>query len=73
MCLDFCARVVEREGDHVIVESAGMRRRATTLLAPDVAVGDWVRVAIGSVIERLDPAAAHDINEYVTTARGAAQ
>jgi hydrogenase assembly chaperone HypC/HupF len=73
MCLDFCARVVERDGDNVVVESDGMRRRATTLLAPDVVVGDWVRVAIGSVIERLEPAAARDINDYVTTARGAAQ
>jgi len=72
MCLDFCARVVERSGDEVVVEGAGVRRRASTLLVPDVAVGDWVRVAIGSVIERLDAAAAQEINRHVAQAKGAA-
>jgi hydrogenase assembly chaperone HypC/HupF len=70
MCLDFCAQVVERDKDEVVVEGNGMRRRASTLLVPDVAVGDWVRVALGSVVERLDEAAALNVNQFVRTARG---
>jgi hydrogenase maturation factor len=72
MCLDFCARVIGREGDEVVVEGDGRRRRASALMVPEVAVGDWVRVAIGTVIERLDPAIAQQVNEQVGRARGAA-
>ena len=58
MCLDFCALVVSRDGDEVVVDNEGRRRRASALLVPDVAVGDWVYVAAGTVIDRVDAAAA---------------
>jgi hydrogenase assembly chaperone HypC/HupF len=71
MCLDFAARILERDGDSVLVESEGRRRRASTLLMPDIAVGDWVYVAAGTVIERLDPDDAALANELLRSAQGA--
>jgi hydrogenase assembly chaperone HypC/HupF len=71
MCLDFVARVVGREGCVALVESEGRRRRASTLLLPDAAAGDWVRVALGTILERVDPAEAQAINEQVRTMRAA--
>lgn len=71
MCIDFAARVVSREGESVVVDSEGRRRRASTLLVPDVQVGDWVYVAAGTVIERLDPAEAAKTNELLRSAQGA--
>lgn len=37
------------------IDTEGRRRRASTLLAPDLAVGEWVFVAAGTVIDRLEP------------------
>lgn len=71
MCLDFAAQVVSRDGDVAVIESEGRRRRASTLLMPDVAVGDWVYVAVGTIIERLEPAEAEQINNELRTAQGA--
>lgn len=71
MCLDFAAQVVSRDGDVAVIESEGRRRRASTLLMPDVAVGDWVYVAVGTIIERLEPAEAEQINDELRTAQGA--
>ena len=38
MCIDACGRVVERSGDEVVVETGQLRRRASTLLAPETAL-----------------------------------
>ena len=72
MCLDFAARILSRDGDTVVVESEGRRRHASTLLVPEVEVGDWVFVAVGTVIERIEPAQAEQINNELRTAMGAA-
>lgn len=58
MCIDYPGRVVAREGDEVVVLTGGRRRRASALLFPRLAVGDWVYVAMGTVFEQLDEAAA---------------
>jgi hydrogenase assembly chaperone HypC/HupF len=71
MCLDFAAQVISRDGDVAVIESEGRRRRASTLLMPDVAVGDWVYVAVGTIIEKLDPAEAEQVNNELRTAQGA--
>ena len=71
MCIDFAAQVISRDGDVAVIESEGRRRRASTLLIPDVAVGDWVYVAVGTIIERLEPAEAEQINNELRTAQGA--
>lgn len=69
MCLDFCALVISRDGDQVVVDNEGRRRRASTLLMPDVAVGEWVYVAAGTVIDRVDPQAAAQRNELLRKAQ----
>ena len=73
MCLDFAARVTSVDGDVATVDSDGRRRRASTLIFPDIAVGDWVYIALGTIIERLDPAAAISVNEELRTAQGKLQ
>jgi hydrogenase assembly chaperone HypC/HupF len=73
MCIDFPGRVVERIDDAAIVECAGRRRRASTLLWPNVAIGDWVFIAFGTVIERLDEETARQINHELAIAEGVAR
>jgi len=70
MCLDFPGRVIERTGDSVTVESDGRRRKASTLLYPDLKVGDWVYVAAGTVVEVLDDVSANQITHEIAIARG---
>ena len=57
MCLGYPARVVEVDAAlaSATVDDRGRSRRASTLMSGDVAVGDWVLVAAGNVIRRLDP------------------
>lgn len=70
MCLDFPGRVVARTGDSVTVESDGRRRKASTLLYPDLVVGDWVYIAAGTVVEVLDDTSAKQITHEIAIARG---
>ncbi|HLB43858.1 MAG TPA: HypC/HybG/HupF family hydrogenase formation chaperone [Candidatus Limnocylindrales bacterium] len=70
MCLDFPGQVVERHDAFAVVECAGRCRRASTLLYPDLAVGDWVYVAAGTVVERLDDQTAQMINREIAIAKG---
>lgn len=72
MCLDFPGRVVARTGDSVTVESDGRRRKASTLLYPDVSVGDRVYVAAGTVVEVLDDESANQITREIAVVRGVA-
>jgi hydrogenase assembly chaperone HypC/HupF len=54
MCIAFPGRVVEVDTFGALVETDGRRRRASALLIPDIAVGDWVAVAAGTIVDRLD-------------------
>ena len=71
MCLDFPGLVISRDGDQVVVQMDGRRRSAITLLVPDVDVGEWVYVAAGAVIERLDAASAARVTAELNAAKGA--
>lgn len=62
MCLDFAAQVVSCDGGLAVVDIEGRRRSASTLLLPDVQPGDWVRVAVGTIFERIDVDRAALIN-----------
>jgi hydrogenase assembly chaperone HypC/HupF len=68
MCLAFPGRVVDLDVDGAIVETEGRRRRASTLFLPDVAVGDWVTVAGGTIVGRLEPEDAAEIQQILRAA-----
>jgi hydrogenase assembly chaperone HypC/HupF len=68
MCLGFPGVVVATDGATAIVETDGRRRRASTLLLPDIRVGDRVVVGAGTILERLDAKTAADIARVLTTA-----
>jgi len=70
VCLDFPGRVVARQGDLALVETDGRRRSASTLLFPDLAVGEWVYVTAGTVIERVAADEARQIAQVLHVARG---
>lgn len=62
MCLAIPMRLVERDGERGVVELSGVRRQVHLGFVPDLALGDYVLVHAGFVIERLDPErAAEDL------------
>jgi hydrogenase assembly chaperone HypC/HupF len=69
MCIAFPGRVLEIDEADAIVEVDGRRRRASTLLQPTVAVGDWVLIGAGSVLRLLDPVEALELVRTLTAAR----
>ena len=58
MCLTAPARVLSVDADGAIVLLGGRERRASTLVVPEVRPGDWVVVAAGTILERIDPSEA---------------
>ncbi len=68
MCLGFPGRVVAVDGGGAVVDVEGRRRRASTLLVPEVAIGDWVYVTAGTIIDRIDPAEAEAIRAILQNA-----
>jgi len=74
MCLGTPARVVAVDaGDAVAtVDDRGRLRRASTLRIERVAVGDWVLVAAGNAIRRLDPDEVADLTALFVAAEAAA-
>ena len=61
MCVTYPGQVLEVGDDSALVEIDGRRRRASLVLVPDVAVGDWVIVATGTVLEIVDAEEATEI------------
>jgi hydrogenase assembly chaperone HypC/HupF len=61
MCITAPGRVIELGDAWATVDLDGRRRRASTLVVPDVAVGDWVIVGAGSILRRLEPAEGRDL------------
>jgi hydrogenase assembly chaperone HypC/HupF len=68
MCIGFPGVVVGIDESGAVVEAEGRRRRASSLILPEVAVGDWVTVAAGTIVERLDPAEAAEIQDLLHAA-----
>ncbi len=68
MCLSYPGRVSVIDEAGAIVVTDGRARRASTLYLPDIAVGDWVIVATGTIVERLDPAEAAVIERLLSAA-----
>lgn len=72
MCIAFPGIVVALHSGGAIVETEGRRRRASTLFLTDIAIGDWVTVAAGTVVERLEPDQAAEIQTMLRAAMTAA-
>ena len=53
MCLTAPARVIAVDAEGATVLLGGRERRASTLVRPDAAVGDWVLVGAGTILERM--------------------
>lgn len=73
MCIAFPGRVVSVDPAGATVDTEGRQRQASTLLHPDVQVGDWVLVSVGTIVERLsdtDAAAIRDALNSASVARG---
>jgi hydrogenase assembly chaperone HypC/HupF len=69
MCLTAPVRVVAVDGSTATVElGRGLRRRASTLAVPGVAVGDWALLSSGMLIRLLDPAIATQLLAAFDTA-----
>jgi hydrogenase assembly chaperone HypC/HupF len=70
MCLTYPGRVVAIDGHDAIVVTEGRTGRALTIAVPETAVGDWVLVAAGSVIERLTQDDAAEVRHLLRVAEG---
>lgn len=71
MCLTLPGRVVALGPDGARIRCGGGEYRATTLLVPGIAVGDYVLVQAGMVLERLTPEDAAAIAEALDLLLGA--
>ncbi len=56
MCRTAIGQVLEVGQGEVVVDLDGLRRRAISLMVPDLAPGDLVLVGLGTVLGRVDPA-----------------
>jgi hydrogenase assembly chaperone HypC/HupF len=70
MCLTVPAEVIAIEGHEAIVRVDGRLRRASTLPVGELAIGDRVIVAAGSVMARLDERDADEMERLVRVAYG---
>jgi hydrogenase expression/formation protein HypC len=68
MCIAFPGRVIEVDESGALVETDGRRRRASVLLIPDIVVGEWVAVAAGTIVDRLDEREAAEIKALLDRA-----
>jgi hydrogenase expression/formation protein HypC len=73
MCIVAPARIIELDAGIAVVDVAGRRRRASVLLAPDLEVGDWVLVAAGNVVRRIDADAAAGLTAELEAAVAATE
>ncbi|HSL77603.1 MAG TPA: HypC/HybG/HupF family hydrogenase formation chaperone [Candidatus Limnocylindrales bacterium] len=68
MCLSVPAEVIAIDGGEAVVRVDGRLRRANALAVSDLAVGDRVILAAGSVMARLDADEADEIARLVRVA-----
>jgi hydrogenase assembly chaperone HypC/HupF len=68
MCLTLPGRVVALDALGATIETDGRLRRASTIVVPEVEVGDWVLVGMGTILQRLEPEAAAQMRETLLEA-----
>jgi len=73
MCLAVPAKVVILHGTNATVDLHGNRVAISTLLTPEVMLGDWVLVHAGFAIQKLDAAAARETFAVLRDVEGAAK
>ena len=61
MCVTYPGQVLEVSDGMALVDIDHQRRRASLVIVPEVAVGDWVIVGAGTVLEIVDPTEAAEI------------
>jgi hydrogenase expression/formation protein HypC len=61
MCVTYPGRVLEISDGMALVEIDHQHRRASLVIVPEAAVGDWVIVGAGTVLEIVDPTEAAEI------------
>lgn len=54
MCISIPARVISIQAHHAELDVLGSRRQASTLLMPEVKVGDYVLTGLGAIVQILD-------------------
>lgn len=69
MCIAFPAQVIGFDGADAIVEVQGRRRRASMLMRPKIAVGDWVLIGAGSVLRSIAAAEAAELARALAVAK----
>ncbi|MBX3603978.1 MAG: HypC/HybG/HupF family hydrogenase formation chaperone [Piscinibacter sp.] len=62
MCIALPMQVFASEPGHAWVAGRGERRRVSTALVGDCAVGDWLLVFLDSARERIDAARAAEVD-----------
>ncbi len=68
MCITLPAQVVAVDAGGATIESDGRRRRAATLLLPDVQEGEWVVVGLGTILARLTATEAQEVRDALLLA-----
>jgi hydrogenase assembly chaperone HypC/HupF len=68
MCLVAPGQVIALDGATATVAVDGRTRAINTLFDPDIRVGDWVIVAAGTILRRVAPADADQIQAAVDLA-----
>jgi hydrogenase assembly chaperone HypC/HupF len=68
MCLSYPGLVLGVDGEGAMVQGEHRAYRAATTLVPDVSPGDFVFVAAGTIIERLDAEEAAEIRRLLDRA-----
>ena len=68
MCLVSPGLVTAVDGSTASLDVDGRHRVASILLEPEVVVGDWVIVAGGAVLRRIDAPTAQSIRSALTVA-----
>ncbi len=70
MCVTSPGRVQSADGEWAIVDLDGVERRASLALVPDAAVGDWVLVAAGLVLEVMGDDDVRELRELLDGVEG---
>jgi hydrogenase assembly chaperone HypC/HupF len=69
MCVTYPGRVLDIVDGMALVDIDGRRHRASLVLEPTVAIGDWVIVAAGTVLQIVEPEEAAEIVAILDSAK----